>query len=146
MGWKERLPLLAAALWWGSLTAIGFIAVPTLFAHAASPQVAGALAARLFTAQAWCSLGCGMAILVSARGPDGMPSLDWARGALGYVLGGMLLALLVEFAVAPRITARQDLALWHSAGTAMYAVQWICALVVLWKVGGERPGSLPAQG
>ena len=33
-GWKARLPLLAAALWWGSLTAIGFLAVPLLFAHA----------------------------------------------------------------------------------------------------------------
>jgi hypothetical protein len=43
----------------------------------------------------------------------------------------MLAALLQEFAVAPRIVLRQNLALWHSVGTAMYAVQWLCALVVL---------------
>ncbi|MGV2528349.1 UNVERIFIED_CONTAM: DUF4149 domain-containing protein, partial [Bacillus thuringiensis] len=28
---RERLPVLAAALWWGSLTAMGFVAVPMLF-------------------------------------------------------------------------------------------------------------------
>ena len=30
MDWKARLPLLSAALWWGSLTATGFLAVPLL--------------------------------------------------------------------------------------------------------------------
>ena len=39
----------------------------------------------------------------------------------------MLLALLVEFAVAPRIVARENLALWHSVGSAMYLLQWLCA-------------------
>ena len=36
MSWKARLPLLAAALWWGSLTAIGFVAVPLLFSYPVS--------------------------------------------------------------------------------------------------------------
>ena len=43
-----------------------------------------------------------------------------------------------EFAVAPRIVARRDLALWHSVGTALYAAQWLCSLVVIAKV-------IPAQ-
>lgn len=137
MHWKARLPVLAAALWWGSLTAIGFMAVPVLFANAATPAVAGNLAAKLFTAQAWLGLGSGAVILVSARGQDGTPRMDWAQGAVAYALLGMLAALLQEFAVAPRIVARQDLALWHSAGTALYAVQWLCALVVLWKCSGR---------
>jgi len=34
-----RLPVLAAALWWGSLSAIGFVAVPLLFCTATqSPE------------------------------------------------------------------------------------------------------------
>ena len=37
----ERIPLLAAALWWGSLSAIGFMAVPMLFAQLPTPAVAG---------------------------------------------------------------------------------------------------------
>ena len=32
MAWKARLAVLSAALWWGSLSAIGFLAVPLLFA------------------------------------------------------------------------------------------------------------------
>ena len=45
---RARLPLLAAALWWGSLTAIGFVAVPVLFTSLPSPTLAGQTAARLF--------------------------------------------------------------------------------------------------
>jgi hypothetical protein len=134
VSWKARLPVLASALWWGSLTAIGFLAVPLLFANASSPAVAGTLASHLFRGQAWMSLGCGLLILMSARDEEGTATIGWAGGAVAYVLPAMLCALLQEFAVAPRIVARQDLALWHSAGTLLYAVQWLCALVVLWKL------------
>jgi hypothetical protein len=141
MPWKERLAVLAAALWWGSLGAIGFMAVPVLFANAASPAVAGNLAAGLFRAECWMTLACGAVLLMSARDGEGRPSMNWAGGSLGYVLLGMLAALLQEFAIAPRIVARQDLGFWHSAGTAAYAVQWVCALVVLWRTLSRRASS-----
>jgi hypothetical protein len=134
MAWKARLAVLAAALWWGSLSAIGFLAVPLLFANAASPAIAGNLAGHLFSGQVWLSLGCGLVLLTTARDDEGTASPGWAAGAVAYVLLGLLMALLQEFAVAPRILARQDLAFWHAAGTAAYAVQWLCALVVLWKI------------
>jgi hypothetical protein len=147
--WKARLPVLASALWWGSLTAIGFVAVPLLFSNASSPAVAGTLAAHLFRGQAWLSLGCGLLILMSARDREGTATIGWAGGAVAYVLPAMLCALLQEFAVAPKIVAREDLAWWHSAGTGLYAAQWLCALVVLWKLTGapapegaiSRPGT-----
>ena len=135
MTWKARLPVLAAALWWGSLSAIGFMAVPLLFANAPSPAIAGTLAGRLFSAQSWLGLACGAVTLMAARDADGTPRMEWAHGALAYLLLGMLMALLQEFAVAPHILAREDLAFWHSAGTALYAAQWLCALVVLTIVG-----------
>jgi hypothetical protein len=134
--WKARLPLLAAALWWGSLTAIGFLAVPLLFAHADSARIAGSLAAKLFEGQAWLSLACGALLLMGARDAEGTARMDWAQGAVGYVLLGVLGALLQQFAVAPRIEARENLQLWHSAGTGLYAMQWLCALVVYWRVAG----------
>jgi hypothetical protein len=133
MAWKARLPILAAALWWGSLSAIGFLAVPLLFQNAATPAVAGGLAAKLFSAQCWLGVACGLFVLMGARDEDGTPTLGWAGGAVSYVLLGMLAALLQEFVVAPRIVARENLATWHSTGTALYALQWLCALVVLWK-------------
>jgi hypothetical protein len=49
----------------------------------------------------------------------------------------LILAILGEFGVAPRIVARQDLAFWHTAGTVFYGVQWICALAVLWKLSAR---------
>jgi len=136
MHWKARVPLLAASLWWGSLTAIGFIAVPLLFANL-PVATAGQMAARLFTGQTWTSIGCGVLLLMGARDEDGRATLHWAGGAIGFVLAGMLLAMLGEFAVAPRIVARQDLAFWHTAGTVFYGVQWLCSRVVLWKVSAR---------
>jgi hypothetical protein len=139
--WKARLTLFAAALWWGSLSVIGFMAVPLLFRNAPSVSVAGLLAGKLFEAQAWLGLVCGIVVLMGAREEDGTASMGWARGAIGFVLVGMLCALLQEFAVAPRIIARQNLAVWHSFGTGLYAVQWVCAGVLLWKVSGQAGSS-----
>lgn len=133
--WRERLPLLAAALWWGSLTAIGFIAVPLLFVHLPTPALAGQTAARLFTAQTWVAIGCRAVLLLSARGRGETATMDWSGGALAFVLAGLICALLGEFAVAPRIVARENLKFWHTAGSALYALQWACALAVLWRLG-----------
>jgi hypothetical protein len=60
-----------------------------------------------------------------------------------FVLGGMLLALLSQFGVAPRIVARQDLRLWHSIGSVMYLLQWGCALAVLWNTLAPGAMALP---
>jgi hypothetical protein len=135
-GWKARLPVFAAALWWGSLTTTGFVMVPTLFAHMANPALAGQTAARLFTTQTWIGLGCGLVLLMASRQGDETAPMDWARGALIFVVAGILLALLAEFAVAPRILARENLKLWHGIGTGMYVLQWMCAGTTLWKVSG----------
>ena len=136
MHWKARVPLLGASLWWGSLTAVGFIAVPLLFANFPA-ATAGQVAARLFTGQTWTSIACGMLLLIAARSDEEGERMDWGRGALGFILVALLLAILGEFAVAPRIVARQDLAVWHTVGTAFYAGQWACALVVLWKLSAR---------
>lgn len=146
MSWKARLALLAASLWWGSLGAIGFLAVPLLFANASSPAVAGNLAGHLFSGQAWLSLGCGAVLLLSARDADGRATMGWGRGAIGFVLAGLLAALLQEFAIAPRILARENLPFWHGAGTAAYAVQWLCALIVLWKLSSAGRDAAAAAG
>ena len=132
--WKERLAVFAAALWWGSLSVTGFLAVPTLFASLPTPALAGSVAARLFSAQGWVAVACGVLLLIVSRSEDSRSGIHWRGGAVLFVLAGLLLALLSEFAVAPRIMARENLRLWHGLGTAMYVVQWLCAGVVLWKV------------
>ena len=134
----QRMPLFAAALWWGSLSAIGFMAVPLLFAHLPTPAMAGNMAAQLFAAQTWVSVVCCLALLVLSRKKGAETLEEWAREAIGFVVAGLLFALLVQYGVAPRIVARENLKLWHSLGSVLYVLQWACAAVVLWRLAPRR--------
>lgn len=134
----SRLPTLVAALWWGSLTVVGFLVVPMLFAHLPTPAMAGQMAAKLFAAQTWVTLACGMLFLLFSRSNRSPALVEAGKSALVFVVAGLLLALLAEFAVSPRIVARENLKLWHAVGSAMYLLQWLCASAVLWKVAGRR--------
>lgn len=135
---KQRFNVMVAALWWGSLTSLGFVMVPMLFANLGAPAVAGAMAAKLFTAQTWLSTGCAMFLLLILNKKDD-PALAWqAQAAIKFIVAGLLLALLVEFGVAPRIVSARaeggNLKLWHGLGTAFYVVQWLCAGLALWRL------------
>lgn len=140
---KERFSVLLAAFWWGSLTGLGFVVVPLLFVHLASP-VAGAMAAKLFTAQTWISTACALLILMVLNKKDAPAFAAYARIPMKFAVAGLLLALLVEFGVAPHIVSARaqggHLKLWHSLGSAMYLGQWLCAGVTLWGLT-RRPDS-----
>ena len=138
---RQRLPLWAAALWWGSLTALGAWIVPLLFAHLPTPALAGGMAAKLFTAQTWVALVCGLCLLVSLRSNQPPALVAPASPAIILIVSGMLLALLVEFAVAPRIVLRENLRLWHSLGSGMPLLQWLCATGTVWVLSGPRAGA-----
>lgn len=135
----ERLPALVAALWWGSLTTLGFFVVPMLFAALPTPAMAGGVAAKLFSAQTWVSVGCGMLLLLFSQSKQ--PDVLVVRSSLAmiFIVLGMLLALLVEFGVAPRIALRDDLRLWHGVGTGMVLAQWLCAGATLWQLLRKPP-------
>lgn len=149
---QYQVPLFAAALWWGSLCAIGFLTVPLLFSHLPTAAIAGQMAAKLFSATTWLSLACCFVLIFAFR-PARQEFTDepvdpvqeasarvtaaWALSLTAWILGGALLALLSEFAVAPRIIARENLPLWHAVGTGMYAAQWVCATVVLWRLAAR---------
>ena len=129
-----RLHLFLAALWWGSLSVVGFMVVPMLFMHLETPTMAGQMAAKLFTAQSWLSSVCGLLLLLAAK----RLSQDVSHTPSPWVIGGMLCALLMEVAVKPHIVARDNMALWHNLGTVLYLVQWLCAGKTLWAL-------IPAQ-
>lgn len=127
--------LFSVALWWGSLTTLGFFVVPMLFAHLETAQAAGRMAVRLFGVQGYVSLACGAVLLaLHLRSPTaaaGAPS----RSALGLVLAGVALSLLVQWVVSPQIVARHNLKLWHALGTACYLGQWLCVTGLLAQRG-----------
>ena len=147
----SKLTIFTAALWWGSLTTLGFFVVPMLFQHLPNKALAGNMAARLFEVQTWVSVGCGLVLLLilrpkrfenqldtenTSKNDENMPlaGVFIAYYAILFVAFGMLLALLVAFGVSPRIVARESLMLWHAAGSVMYFAQWVCAGIVLWKL------------
>ena len=132
------MPLWLTALWWGSLTTVGFLVVPLLFVHLPTPAMAGGMAAKLFTAQTTVSVVCGLVLLMLFRQKQAPALVDTAQSATLFVVGGVLLALLVEFGVTPHILARDNLVLWHRVGTGMYVVQWLCAGVVFGKLAKDR--------
>jgi len=128
-----------AALWWGSLTTVGFYVVPMLFAHLPTPALAGNMAGKLFSAQTWVAVVCGLLLLLSFRSNRPTDQYQQAPPAIIYVVTGMFLALLSEFAVAPHIIARDNLRLWHSLGTGLYALQWVCAGLTFKKLLPGKP-------
>ena len=139
---NARMGLMIAALWWGSLTALGFVVVPMLFASLGSPAAAGAMAAKLFTAQTWLSIGCTMLRLIIFNPNRALVQASTASVAIKLIVSGLLLTVLVEFGVSPRIVSARatggDLRLWHGVGSAMYFGQWICAGFTLWFLTASK--------
>jgi hypothetical protein len=147
------LAVFLAALWWGGISALSFVAVPTLFASLGSPAVAGPVAAKLFSLQCWAGLGLGLALLLILRrqrslghfplvgepvDPEQLRIMQRVLTTMGFVLAAMLLALLQEFGVAQKIVSARatggNLRLWHSVGSVMVLGQWLCAGAVLWRL------------
>lgn len=144
----QRPAIMLAALWWGGITALSFLAVPTLFATLGNPAVAGPAAAKLFSLQCWAGIVIGAVLLVVVHrsGPG-----DTAFALLGLITFAMLLALVQEFGVAQKIvTARAsggNLKLWHGVGSAMVLGQWVCSGALLWRLSQTTltPGDTPTK-
>jgi hypothetical protein len=141
----QRPAVFLAALWWGGISALSFLAVPLLFATLGSPAMAGPVAAKIFSLQCWAGLVLGMALLLILRRwrGEGAGIAPAALSTIGFVLFAMLLALVQEFGVAQNIiTARAsggNLRLWHGVGTLMVFGQWLSAGAVLWRL--SKPDS-----
>ncbi|WP_395055273.1 DUF4149 domain-containing protein [Polaromonas sp.] len=133
---KPRISILLAALWWGSLSTLGFLVVPLLFVHLPSPAAAGAMAAKLFTAQTWLSVACAMLLLLALNKKEAPALSPTAQAAIKYVVAGFFLAVLVEFGVGPKIVNARasggDLRFWHGLGSVMYLAQWLSAGWTVW--------------
>lgn len=151
MPW-QRLSLLVAALWWGGISALSFVAVPTLFALLGSPAVAGPVAAKLFSLQCWAGLLLGTilalilrrqrSVLAAQVSPESLAALKGLLITLALVLVALLLAMVQEFGVAQKIVSARasggNLRVWHGLGTLMVLGQWLCTGAVLWRLA-KRP-------
>ncbi len=138
MAWSETLSRLILALWWGSLTSLGAWVVPQLFVHAPTPALAGGLAAHLFSTQN--AVGLVAAVLFSGFQffSGGLNALLW-RWQWALVLAVVLAIELSEFLVFPLIMARENLKLWHSVGSGLFLLEWLCLTRLLWQKNATPP-------
>ncbi|ARU05774.1 hypothetical protein CCO03_14740 [Comamonas serinivorans] len=137
----NRLSLFVIAAWWASISALGFWIVPMLFAKLPTPAMAGTLAAQLFAQQSLVALACGVVLLLvnrrAAATRHGVPADPHARTTLVIVLVALFVVIANQYGVSPRIVARDNLKLWHSVGSALYLVQWLCVTALLWRHAGR---------
>jgi len=100
-GALPKIRLLVAALWAGSLWAVGYLVAPTLFATLSDRMLAGAIAGSLFHAMALLSLGCALAMLLLlwCATPDWQPRRR--RTVLALIAAMTLCTVASHFGLQP---------------------------------------------
>ena len=120
----ERILL---TLWVGGLWAIGYIAVPALFARLEDRALAGSLAGTMFEIVAYVGMVCAVLLLLSNQVRNPGRRLNWRAVVLLVML---LLVVAGQFIVAPMIaeirvagtSASSAFAWWHGMASFAYLV------------------------
>ncbi|NBW78631.1 MAG: DUF4149 domain-containing protein [Betaproteobacteria bacterium] len=105
---------------------MGLVVVPMLFMYLPTPQTAGQMAAKLFSAQTYLALGFMVIWLwaaVSAFFRNHLGPHIFHQPLFWCVLASGLCSLVLEFIVAPQILLRENLAFWHLLGSGLYLAQ-----------------------
>ena len=149
----STLDRLLTTLWVGALWAIGYLAVPILFAHLDDRLLAGALAGRMFTALSYAGLVAGLSLLViialrrEAR---------WRRSRLAMVMLMVVLVAIGEFAIQPVMADLKShglltgsaqaasFAIWHGVASILYLLNSLLGLVVVALGNGTSPSRAAA--
>lgn len=93
-------------IWIGSIWTIGYIVAPALFAELPDRALAGAMAGRLFTIEAWLTMICGGLLwLMSVRGKEQAPRHRVGRRLIPVM---MLLTAGNEWLLRPIMAASRD--------------------------------------
>lgn len=145
---------LLLTLWVGSLWAIGYLAVPILFATLDERMLAGMLAGKMFTAVSFIGLGCGAGLLAItiAAGSRALREprvivlvLMLALVAVGeFVLQPMMAELKLQGLVEGSAAAAR-FGMLHGIASLLYLINSLCGLVLL-LLAARRPTGLRAVG
>jgi hypothetical protein len=112
LGSGERILL---SLWVGALWAIGYLAVPTLFASLDDRMLAGMVAGKMFTGVSFIGLGCGTALLASFWMQYAKPL---AERRVQLLLLMLSLVVIGEFMLQPQMAALKAEGLIEGSGAA----------------------------
>lgn len=137
-----KVRLLVAALWAGSLWAVGYLVAPTLFATLSDRVLAGSIAGSMFHSMAMLSLGCALAmVLLLWRATP-----DWTaqrrRTVLALVAAMALCTVVSHFGLQPLMAelrsaagpggvtesaAKSRFGILHGISSVIYLVQSVLA-------------------
>ncbi|MDO9014063.1 MAG: DUF4149 domain-containing protein [Polynucleobacter sp.] len=146
----QRLFLLICGVWVGSLFAVGYLVVPTIFANLQDRQVAGMIAAAIFQVEAYLSVLVCLSLLVLAnllvrREVEHYRSIRW----ITFVL--LLSSLITCFGLIPYMDALRQEALLlgvpvmaspsaslfgrlHGISSGLFLVQSLLGLWMVWRL------------
>jgi uncharacterized membrane protein YhaH (DUF805 family) len=146
----QRLFLLIAGVWVGSLFAVGFLVVPTIFTALQDRQVAGMIAGTLFQVEAYLSVAACLSLLALAsllvkRRVDHYRSIRWITLAL------LLCSALTCFGLIPYMDALRQEALLlgvpvmaspsaslfgrlHGISSGLFLTQSLLGLWMVWRL------------
>lgn len=142
----DALYSISITLWVGGLIAIGYIAVPVLFARLADRSIAGTLAGGMFAVGNWIGLLCAGYLLAYLWRVHGRSFLRNPVTCL--VVFMLLLGLIGQFVIQPIVAAIRleafpvpvmqstlatTFARWHGAASVLYLIQAILGLVLVVK-------------
>ncbi|TFV90967.1 DUF4149 domain-containing protein [Oxalobacteraceae bacterium OM1] len=145
----ERIRMLIATLWVGSIWTIGYLAAPTLFTTLADRVLAGTIAGSLFRSQAWLSVACAIAMLALLRG-----QATGKRRVQTWQIAAAMLACTVigYFGLQPFMAAlkaaagpggvmdaeaRTRFGVLHGVSSAIYLVQSLLGAALIWRLAGR---------
>jgi hypothetical protein len=137
-GLLEKVRLIVAVLWAGSLWTVGYLVAPTLFATLSDRVLAGTIAGAMFHAEAMLSLGCALALLVLLK----FATPDWAprrrRTMLALVAAMVLCTVASHYGLQPMMAelraaagpagvmesaAKSRFGMLHGVSSVLYLVQ-----------------------
>lgn len=146
---SQRVFNVISGLWVGSVFAVGFLVVPTLFSSLGDRQIAGLVAANLFKIMAYIGV-CLSAILMVAANFYVRSGLDSYRMIRWILLGMLVCSIGAAFILIPWMNNLRDQALYlglsvretnnadlfkrlHGISSALYLVQSGLGIVLLWR-------------
>lgn len=153
----DSLYSLCVTIWVGGLLAIGYLAVPVLFAQIADRMQAGNIAAVMFSIGGWLGLACGLILSLLLYRWHGAAMLR--NPVCRLVVCMLLLGLIGQFVVQPQIAAikaqayplpvaetalHAQFARWHGVSSVLYLLQAVLGLTLV-ALQGRGRGDLPAK-
>lgn len=147
----EGFALLLAAAWVGGMWAVGYVVAPVLFSSLADKALAGALAAKLFSAMAYVGFFCAFYLLAYIKSRTGKQVLQ--QRVFWVVVFMLIITLLGHFGMQPLLAEYKALAMpqyvmespyadrfrfWHGVSSIAFLLQSILGAVLLLKLSALR--------